>query len=524
MNKYLSVLFLSLVVAACSSEQCRHTTLLRAEAGVDEQPDSVILMLHPYAIDSFTIEADRALYGLVFTEAIHHIGLTIATDTLISMSRQFYEQQGDTKRLARCLLHNGIILYDMHRYAEGFQLLKRAESMAEGLHDEAFSYELFSEMGDINDRADNHAVTLDYYRRALQAATHSGVKEWKARCLNKMAATFDKMGETDSAKLYIDRCQPLYNSVGSATRANMLTNLGSYYLHTKHLDKAKKCLLQARQMAYSDKAVKLLGDIYATEGDMQQACDLWFQTLYAWDMSVCTEAYQQLIHYYDSLSTTDSSQHRMASHLSQRLNKIYQDTYEHSDAAGIIDMQAQYNKQQKEQRQYRITIILLSAILLLILLGGAVIWYHRRRIDLLNARFIESQDQYLLTRDKLTQMRKQKERQDRENSEQLKTVVARLHRDANRGQQASDDDCNSLAQLSYAILPALQPLLATLNTKEQTVCLLIRQHFQPTEIAILTASSPQAITNLRVRLLQKLFGETGGSRDFDQRLCSFHAN
>ena len=41
------------------------------------------------------------------------------------------------------------------------------------------------------------------------------------------------------------------------------------------------------------------------------------------------------------------------------------------------------------------------------------------------------------------------------------------------------------------------------------------------EIAILVASSPQSITNLRVRLLQKLFNETGGAKDFDQRICHY---
>jgi hypothetical protein len=61
--------------------------------------------------------------------------------------------------------------------------------------------------------------------------------------------------------------------------------------------------------------------------------------------------------------------------------------------------------------------------------------------------------------------------------------------------------------------------LKPLSTKEQAVCLLIRQHFQPSEIAILVASSPQSITNLRVRLLQKLFNEAGGAKDFDQRIC-----
>ena len=133
---------------------------------------------------------------------------------------------------------------------------------------------------------------------------------------------------------------------------------------------------------------------------------------------------------------------------------------------------------------------------------------------------MESQQKYDLTRQELTQMRKQKERELRENSEQLKDVVARLHATANKGRVAADDDMNALAQHSYALNPNLQLLLAPLSVKEQNICLLIRHNFQPTEIASLTISSPQTITNTRVRLLKKLFSETGGAKDFDLMLKS----
>ena len=112
-------------------------------------------------------------------------------------------------------------------------------------------------------------------------------------------------------------------------------------------------------------------------------------------------------------------------------------------------------------------------------------------------------------------MRHQKEREQRENSRQLKAVIAKLHASANKGRAADDEDLNLLAQISYAQSPEFQTLLSVLNTKEQNICLLTRHNFQPTEIATLTISTPQTITNTRVRLLKKLFGETGGAKDFD---------
>ena len=134
----------------------------------------------------------------------------------------------------------------------------------------------------------------------------------------------------------------------------------------------------SQQTTYLDKTIKLLGDIAALEGKWPQACDYWFQTLQSGDNAIRIDAYRKLINYYDSLAEYDEKHHRMASHLSQRLNTLYRDHYENNGATSI---------------------------------------------------------------------------------------------------------------------------------------------FQPSEIAILVASSPQSITNLRVRLLQKLFNETGGAKDFDQRIC-----
>ena len=501
MRKIVIILTCSLVFAACSSEHCRNTRLLQAETLCQQYPDSTIRLLDGLDIDSFSVEADRALYGLVFTEAIHRVGLILSSDTLINLSQQFYEKQGDDVRLARACLHHGIVLYGQKRYGEAFRLLKRAEELAEDVNDLALNYELFAVMGDINDNANNYPLTLEYYHRSLRAAEQLGNQEWTVRQLNNLATTFDAMNNTDSLKAYIERCRPLQDSVQGPIRATMLTNLGSYYLHQNDLDKAKEYLLLSQQTTYLDKSIKLLGDIAALEGKWPQACDYWFQTLQSGDYAIRIDAYRKLINYYDSLAEYDEKHHRMASHLSQRLNTLYRDNYENNGATSILDMQVQYDEQQKERHQYRTIIGLLTVLGIVIFIAGLIAWY------------------YILTHRELVQMQRQKKRQLRDNSRQLKDVTARLHKTVNLGQVAKDEDISALAQCCYSLNPALLALLKPLSTKEQTVCLLIRQHFQPSEIAILVASSPQSITNLRVRLLQKLFNETGGAKDFDQRIC-----
>ncbi len=109
--KPLSLALFALVIVGCSHEQSHNELLCRSAQIVFTQPDSVVRMLSPYYNDSAMTAADRALYGLLYTEALHRSGLSTASDSLIRASRDFYERQRDDEHLSRALLHHGIILY-----------------------------------------------------------------------------------------------------------------------------------------------------------------------------------------------------------------------------------------------------------------------------------------------------------------------------------------------------------------------------------------------------------------------------
>jgi hypothetical protein len=118
----------------CSHEQSHNELLTKADQMVFTQPDSVVRMLAPCWNDTVMSETDRALFGLLYTEAIHRSGLYIGDDSLISASRKYFEQQGDNEHLARALLHHGIVLYHQQKTREAILSMKRAEQMAGSLH------------------------------------------------------------------------------------------------------------------------------------------------------------------------------------------------------------------------------------------------------------------------------------------------------------------------------------------------------------------------------------------------------
>ena len=497
----LSFFIISFFIVGCSHEQSHNEMLTKAEKIVYTQPDSVISMLAPSYSDTTMTKADRALYGLLYTEALHRSGLLTEADSLILLSRKYYEKTGNKEHLSRALLHHAIILHKQKLTHEAILTMKRAEHMAEDTDNPAFLWYLYSVMGDVNDNVGNYTQTLRYYKQALSAARECNNTQWTVQTLNNIGSTFDMIGQKDSLKYYLDQAKPLVSKTDGEVRATYLVNLASYLLSKGKRQEAKRNLMEAMVISPTDKASKLLADIYVQEGDTESAVQQWFRLTNSFSPDVAIESYRLLIDYLNSRGYKES-----ALEYSQRLNEVYHSLYERNDVAGIIDLQTQYDEQQKERKQYKTTIMLLSAIIVLILIAAIIIRYSRQ------------------IKTELTKMRRQNERERRENSHQMKEVVSNLHASANKGQAASDEDANNLAQISYSQNPELRELLSNLNSKEQMVCLLTIQSFLPTEIATLTISTPQTITNTRVRLLKKLFNETGGAKDFDNAIKRYNKN
>ena len=60
----------------------------------------------------------------------------------------------------------------------------------------------------------------------------------------------------------------------------------------------------------------------------------------------------------------------------------------------------------------------------------------------------------------------------------------------------------------------------TLNPVEYEVCLLIRVRFQPVEICKLLGHSDSYVSNIRRRILQKVYGIDGKPKDLDARILA----
>jgi DNA-binding CsgD family transcriptional regulator len=57
-----------------------------------------------------------------------------------------------------------------------------------------------------------------------------------------------------------------------------------------------------------------------------------------------------------------------------------------------------------------------------------------------------------------------------------------------------------------------------LSDMEYDVCLMVRVHLMPIEIARLKKCTPSYVSNIRKSLLKRVFGKDGSSEDFDDEI------
>ena len=118
---------------------------------------------------------------------------------------------------------------------------------------------------------------------------------------------------------------------------------------------------------------------------------------------------------------------------------------------------------------------------------------------------------------------------ENEKRQQAETVIFssdiyhRIQECLNGGRSLSHHDWTALAEMVNSIYTGFTEKLYSLyrmSEQDYHVSLLIKVRVQPKDIALLTAHSKESVASTRSRLYQKVFGQKGSSKDWDDFILS----
>ena len=258
--KHLFLLFVALWMAGCSpKEQPGHPLLLQAERWVDENCDSAYGYIYNLT-DSFSRQADQALYGVLFTEILHKMEIHMGNDSLITASERFFSNNGKGRRWVKAMLHLGITKSRNGETEEAVEWLKKAEQESLQL-DDMLKYDVALALGDLNQQENCQVLARRCYQNAYLLAQQTGSFSRQAHSLCKLIRTADK----DSISNYIDSSKKLLPRVDKTLQSELLGCLGYWALQKDQQDQARQYLEKAIELFPNDFATLQLGNLYERE-------------------------------------------------------------------------------------------------------------------------------------------------------------------------------------------------------------------------------------------------------------------
>lgn len=557
----LIILVTAILMTACGQRETYDSTIVRAESMTDTNPHGALTLLHGHKDSLCAGPADSALYELVYTESVHDLGVKLTNSEYIISSVAWFDRCGDKRRRARALVQLALCLHDNRQLHDAVLNLKIAEEVAAGTDDSFLDFRLAAALAQMNIMTGHHDLIMKYRRMELDAAQRTGSTDHVARAWNDMATEYMRINRTDSFMACMNRCRPLLPKAEPEVQSLIRTNLGCYYMNRGDTARALRLLTMAYVGCPDRMASLRLGDIYAAENDMQRAESMWYDAADSDVPAISKSALKKLI----TLARTRGDG-KSQLFLSERLNDVYDHDVSTETASSLVELQKNYDSRRSERLSHARMMRLGGATTVLIIVMVGFMAYHRRRVSHygrvinrqkmtlqeLNAGYTRDLESYRALRRRLDELQQAREKDvrlieektremekmqaqlaeyqnDRRNPEQWNMedrlinadCVYALHRLASVGRTAEKQDWDALHQLTNSYDSRLNTLFAghtNLSPNEINVTILTRLRFIPTEIAVLTGMSSQSVTNMRARLLHKIFGMKGGAKEFDDRI------
>lgn len=211
------VLLIGLLIVSLFSG-CRRNPdphLLAADSIMDRRPDSALMILEKFDARKLTRDEDKALYGLLYTQARDKNHLILEDDSVIGYSVKYYKNRHDSHSLAKSYYFLGRVLYQQGRYSGAIVYFHKALELAETLKDYYLAGMACRGIADIYSDTFNSADEVKFAEKELEYLQMGQRQPYVNYALMDLARSLYAYGDRtrmdealteaqDSAKLYGD--------------------------------------------------------------------------------------------------------------------------------------------------------------------------------------------------------------------------------------------------------------------------------------------------------------------------------
>lgn len=251
MPRIVSILSALLLLLAACSGGGGHTALSRAEAVMEQHPDSALAILDSINPSALTSDASQAKYALLLTQAQIKNRDFPKSDSLINTAVAFFDGKGNADEM-KSLFYQGNVRYFNSEYSTAIIPALRAHDLAIKLNDDYWRAKTAEQIADIytstsDDNTDFRREAISYYEKAGKIPNHryaicdlaighinKGHISRGIELLDSIANIAKADADTSLVVYSYSALLPSYLMKDSTERANLiahqLLNLSPYYI------------------------------------------------------------------------------------------------------------------------------------------------------------------------------------------------------------------------------------------------------------------------------------------------------
>ena len=176
MPRIVSILSALLLLLAACSGGGGHPALSRAEAVMEQHPDSALAILDTLNPSALTSDASQAKYALLLTQAQIKNRDFPKSDSLINTAVAFFEGKGNADEM-KSLFYQGNVRYFNSEYSTAIIPALHAHDLAIKLNDDYWRAKTAEQIADIytstsDDNTDFRREAISYYEKAGKIPNH----------------------------------------------------------------------------------------------------------------------------------------------------------------------------------------------------------------------------------------------------------------------------------------------------------------------------------------------------------------
>jgi len=235
-----------------------------AEQVMETAPDSALHLLQGMRIDHSMSSADRALYGLLYFQALDKNNLPLKPDSLINFSLSYYSNKKDNSRLPYCYFYKARIFKIAQRYDEATIWYLKALDQLQNNKNYDLLGKIYADMGDICSFQSDYKAAREKYQLSADCFNRLGKSIDAGYRILDIGRTYHFAKEYQKALQYFRKA--LSQTTDSLLCGSAFQEIGVNYYWAKQYDSAQHYLRESISYPYegNDFAIRCynLADMY----------------------------------------------------------------------------------------------------------------------------------------------------------------------------------------------------------------------------------------------------------------------